>query len=65
MFFSLIRNVLSFHRNVLLSHKDLENVTRRKDLVHMLKTSDVFINFNFKILSVSTTNFKQTDFTYF
>ena len=46
-------------------HKDLANVTRRKDLVHMLKTSDVFIDFNFKVLSVSTTNFKQKDFIYF
>ena len=46
-------------------HKDLANVTRRKDLVHMLKTSHVFIDFNFKVLSVSTTNFKQKDFTYF
>ena len=46
-------------------HKDLANVTRRKDLVHMLKTSDVFIDFNFKVLSVSTTNFKQKDLTYF
>ena len=46
-------------------HKDLANVTRRKNLVHMLKTSAVFIDFNFKVLSVSTTNFKQEDFTYF
>ncbi len=46
-------------------HKDLAYVTRRKDLVRMLKTSDVFIDFNFKVLSVSTTTFKQKDFTYF
>ena len=45
-------------------HKDLINVSRRKNLVHMLKTSDVFIDFNFKVLSVSTTNFKQKDFTF-
>ena len=30
-------------------HKDLANVTRRKDLVHMLKTSAVFIDFSFKV----------------
>ena len=65
-----VKDSLAYRGSVLwytlaTKYKDLANVTRRKDLVHMLKTSAVFIDFNFKVLSVSTTNFKQEDFIYF